>query len=266
MGKEVFKEFLRLMKPSVRKEILIDSQEKLEEAAIYYGLLPFFRNNVKGLSVEEMCAPGMLFGGNFDEGCWEWKGPVIRKRTTAYGKFFKRKAGFVALDLLPDFLNYRRYAYPVKKGGIDEMLLEIIRENDSLTSTELRQLIFGGRKRNWDDLPEIEGNLIINSKNKGLEGPLQRLQMGGWLVISDFEYKKAKNGERYGWGVARYSTPEVVFHDLKEKLERDSTGIKLKENSILSAHSPERSLELLISNKKRINPRVSFENYRFLIK
>lgn len=228
------------MKMCFKPNFRIDSKEKLAEAVEKFQILPFFPNNVRGLSVDEMCAPGMLFGGNYEEGCWEWKGPVIRKHTSAYGKFFRRKAGFVGLELLPDFLNYRRKAYPVKADSTDEMLLEIIRENDSLTSTELKQLIFGGRKRNrWDDLPEIDEIPVMKTKSKSLESPLQRLQMGGWIIISDFEYKKTKRGERYGWGVARYSTPELSF------------GEKIKE---CHGKTPEESLEYIISYMKKILP------------
>lgn len=202
----------------LNKKNIIDSQESLEKAAVTLGILPFFPNNVKGLSVEEMCKPGLLFGGNYDEGCWEWKGPVIRRGTTAYGKFFNRKAGFISLELLPHFLNFRRVAYPIKEASTEEMVLEIIRENDSLTSTELKKLIFSDYERTqWDELPLMKSQTNIEGKRerrKSLEGPLQRLQMGGWIIISDFEYKITKKGERYGWGVARYSTPENVFGDM----------------------------------------------------
>lgn len=218
-------------------KMVIDSKEKLEETVNKFQLLPFFPNDIKGLSIEEMCAPGMLFGGNYEEGAWEWKGPVIRKRESAYGKFFRRKAGFVSLDLLPDFLNYRRHAYPVKPGSIEELLLDIIRENDSLTSTSLKQLIFGNKKRTkWDELPEQQKEPEIKISRKSLESPLQRLQMGGWLIISDFEYKKTRNGDRYGWGVACYSTPEVVFGEL----------IFLRNDK-----SPEDSLKFLIDTMKK---------------
>lgn len=201
------------------KKIVIDSRDKMEEAALYYGALPFFHNTVRGFSVAEMTLPGLLFGGDegFD-GCWEWKGPVIRRKTAAYGKFFKRKAGFVSLDLLPDFLNYRHYKYPVKPDSTDEMILEIIRENDGLTSTDLRKLIngtFGDLKRFPDAMP-TDFEPTVKIKRSSLEGPLQRLQMGGWLIIDDFKYKQSSRGERYGWGVASYSTPELWFGDLPE--------------------------------------------------
>lgn len=154
----------------------------------------------------------MLFGETRDDyGCWEWKGPVIQEQTTAYGKFFNRKAGFVSLDLLPDFLNYRRAAYPVNPDSTERMILDIIRENEGLSSTELKRIIFGipSRKRKPEDL--VEAMEYVRPKRHSIEGPLQRLQMGGWLLIADFEYKLTARGDRYGWGVAVYSTPEIWF-------------------------------------------------------
>lgn len=91
---------------------MIYSRRILEETIERIGLLPFFSNNIPGFSVEEMTEPGLLFGGNDFDGAWEWKGPVIRSINAAYGKFFRRKAGFVSAEVLPDFLNYRRHAYP----------------------------------------------------------------------------------------------------------------------------------------------------------
>lgn len=193
--------------------MVIASRQDMEAAALRFGMLPFFANNIPGFSIEEMAAPGMLFGLRDDkDGCWEWKGPVIRERTTAYGKFFRRKAGFVALELLPDFLNYRRHTYPVKPDSTDEMLLDVIRENEGITSTDLKRLIFGtpNRKRQAEDPVNIMDE-YVPPKRHGLEGPLQRLQMGGRLLITDFVYKRTAGGRRYGWGVARYATPEVWF-------------------------------------------------------
>lgn len=200
--------------------MLIDSLKSLEEATQAYGILPFFPNNIRGFSVQEMTTPHLLFGGNEYEGCWEWKGPVIRKRTTAYGKFFRKKAGFVSLELLPYFLKWRRSLYKYDSGSVDEMIFDIISVNDKMTSTDLRQAIIGKPKRRTEfDLPDLSGSLPLDpAEAKGtkltrhsLEGPLQRLQMGGRLCISDFRYKQTKKGERYGWGVAEYSTPEMLF-------------------------------------------------------
>lgn len=222
--------------------MIIASRAQLEGAALHFGLLPFFRNGIPGFSVEEMSAPGMLFGETSqDEGCWEWKGPVIREQTTAYGKFFNRKAGFVALELLQDFLNYRRNAYPLKRDSTEEMILGIIREHEGLLSTELKRIIFGAspHKRKPEDLAGFMEPVV--KKRHSLEGPLQRLQMGGHLLIADFEYKYTAKGERYGWGVALYSTPEIWF-------ERD-----FKESS----RTPQESFEFLVETLAERLPGVS---------
>lgn len=242
----------------------INSLDSLEEFASTSGLLPFFPSQIRGISIAEKCAPGKLFGGNFDEGCWEWKGPVIRKKTSIYGKFFKRKAGFVSPELICDFINYRRAKYPVKPGSADEMILEIIRENDSLTSTELKKFIFGKEETTlWKEMLEdgflpkkVAGKNKMLSykqnrpKSKSLEGPLQRLQMGGWLLISDFEYKKTRNGERYGWGVARYSTPESFIGDIID----------------LETHkSPEESLDKIVNVMRKKHPLVLKRSWQQLL-
>lgn len=197
------------------------SQADLERAVETYGILPFFRNEVRGLSIEEMSPPSLLFGGNAFDGCWEWKGPVVRKRRSAYGKFFGKKAGFISLTLLPHFINFRRSIFHVPDGSTDEMLLDIISVNDKISSTELRESIFCSdfsKKRTAFDPPSLYNGFSKkinpddkNSSRHSLEGPLQRLQMGAYLCISDFRYKITKRGERYGWGVADYSIPENIF-------------------------------------------------------
>lgn len=216
--------------------MLITSMTELEEAVGRYGILPFFRNNIRGFSVSEITPPGLLFGGNEYEGCWEWKGPVVRRRTTAYGKFFRKKAGFVSKELLPYFLKFRRHNYPLKQDSTDEMIYDIISFNDGMTSTELRRLISGkSSKRSAFDLPELEPMAATEPQRMSrhsIEGPLQRLQMGGRLCISDFTYKITKKGERYGWGVAEYSTPESIL-DIPEI----ETGL-----------SPAECLEYLVDN------------------
>lgn len=47
--------------------------------------------------------------------------------------------------------------------------------------------------------------------NKGFDTIITRLQMQTYLCIADFEYMRDKFGRTYGWGVARYSTPEELF-------------------------------------------------------
>ena len=235
--------------------MIINSMETLEAAAVRYGILPFFRNNIRGFSVAAMTAPGLLFGGNESEGCWEWKGPVVRDRTTAYGKFFRRKAGFVNLELLPYFLKFRRNAYPIKPDSVDEMIYDIISINEKMTSTELRELLVGKpKKRTAFDVPDLDTGFNIEiadrPKRHSFEGPLQRLQMGGFLCISDFTYKITKRGERYGWGVAEYSTPETLFG----------------RNDLVTSLSPEECLDHIIDYVRARYPVATRTQLRQLLK
>ena len=230
---------------------MIASKDQLEKAALKMGMLPFFSNRIAGFSVEEMAAPGMLFGGTGGEyGCWEWKGPVIQEQTLAYGKFFNRKAGFVSLELLPDFLNYRRAVYPVREDSPERMILDIIREHEGVSSTELKRMIFGSpsRRRKPEDLVDILE--YSKPKRHGLEGPLQRLMMGGRLLIADFEYKHTARGDRYGWGVAVYSTPEIWFDRKFDPIDR----------------TPSESFEFLVENLSERLPVVSRDLIAALIK
>ena len=191
---------------------VIDSRESLERAAVEYGILPFFKNPIEGFSVEEMTLPGLLFGGSEGyDGCWEWKGPVIGELTTAYGKFFRRKAGFVALELLPHFLNYRRATYPILPDSTEETVYEIIKSREGASSPELRETVFGS-------LPKSE-----RPRRHALEPALQRLQMGGHILIADFEYKYTRTGERYGWGTAVYSTPEIWLGTAHHSIDATSS-------------------------------------------
>ena len=51
---------------------------------------------------------------------------------------------------------------------------------------------------------------------------MARLQMAGYVVIADFEYKYDCQGNRHGWGVARYTTPEALYgSDIARTPDRD---------------------------------------------
>lgn len=182
---------------------LIDSQEALIETVKELGFLPFFRNNVPGFSLEERAAPSCWF--SYDGGgvwkAWEWKGPVIRRGSFAYGKFFRGKAGFISAEAFLDFANYRRDGYDMDAlydDGLakpaDLELWEILSRAESLSTPELKQLAGYGR-----------------GGKKGYDSIITRLQMRCYAVVSDFDYRTDKYGNRAGWGIARYQTPERRF-------------------------------------------------------
>lgn len=161
------------------------------------GFLPLFRNEIKGFSIEE-CTPSRLWFSDTEPGPWEWKGPVIRMGDCFYGKFFAGKAGFISREWFPVFANYRRDGYDFdalyedgKAARKDKYVYDTVAESGSLLTGELK------KRCNY-----------VKGGNKGFETVITRLQMETYLVVEDFEYMRDKAGNTYGWGVARYSTPE----------------------------------------------------------
>ena len=92
------------------KDFTIRSQKDLEDIALEFGFLPFFNNEIRGFSIEEHTPTSYWFSDE-REGPWEWKGPIAVKGKLVYGKFFRKKAGFVSLKWFSDFANFRRNGY-----------------------------------------------------------------------------------------------------------------------------------------------------------
>lgn len=164
------------------------------------GFLPFFANHIPGFSVEECCPRELWFAEGVD-GPWEWKGPIARSGRCVYGKFFGNKAGFISRKWLPDFANFRRDGYDFDArydDGLaswkDKGVFDTVSEHGALLSKELKD-ICNYRK----------------GGNKGFDTVITRLQMQTYICIADFAYMKDKFGQTYGWGVAKYSTPENQF-------------------------------------------------------
>ena len=169
---------------------------EIEKAVLEVGMLPFFENDISGFSVAEH-TPAELWFNDEQEGPWEWKGPIIQLGHTAYGKFFNRKAGWVALEWLPDLVNLRRATYPLPpedSQAPERLIYEVLCLDRDVLSRDLKR----------------EVGLFGMKLKSTFERYIAQLQMGLWACISDFEYNIDQHGNRYGWGVAEYSTPEVA--------------------------------------------------------
>ncbi len=177
---------------------MITTQKELEEMIQKIGFLPLFKNAVRGLSVEEMCDPAYWFTDQ--EGPWEWKGKIAVSGTCAYGKFFRRSAGFVSLDWWPDFVNYRRDGYDFDsrcdEGLVpypDMTLYNMVQKRKAVTTPDLKALCGYGGKDGF----------------KGFETIMTRLQMQTYVIIRSFPYAMDKHGKEYGWGITQYTIPEL---------------------------------------------------------
>lgn len=181
---------------------MIQSQQQMEKLALEWGFLPFFRNRVEGFSIEEHTPEERWFSPEHP-GPWEWKGPVIGEWRCAYGKFFAGKAGFVSLEWLPDFINWRRSQNPLDKMPPSaQHILQVLVQHESLLSQELKKASGFTLSRRRSP----EGN-----DGSTCDTLIARLEMATYVCIADFEYKVSRSGQSYGWGVARYCTPEAMY-------------------------------------------------------
>lgn len=201
----------------------------LEKKVMEMGFLPFFKNGIPDFSVEKF-TPTELWFSDEEDGPWEWKGPVLRDGNCAYGKLFWKKVGFVSMEWFPDLVNYRRSVYSLNASPLESMgrlIYNTVVEHESLLSKEIKKLCGYKKKQtrksanpfdSWES-KEVKSLYADNEpKKEGFDTVITRLQMGTWLIIADFEYLYNKQGEPYGWGVARYTTPEVLFG--KERIQR----------------------------------------------
>lgn len=230
-----------------RFSIVIERQEQLERLIKEWGFVPFFKNGIKGFSIEEMTPPQLLFGDEMENGPWQWKGPIIGNWESAYGKFFQKKAGYVSLEWLPDFINWRRSLYPLADETLDARHIhEVLVENESMLSKQLK--VASGftlsRKRSMSN-PDNPLMPIVNKKNgMAFDALIAKLQMGTHVCIADFEYLVSRKGETYGWGVARYCTPEAMYPELFPIADK------------VEGRSPEESRQRIVEHLQALFPDV----------
>lgn len=189
---------------------VIRSMEDMAELVRRAGLMPFTRSGIPGFSVGECTAPEMWFAEDTD-GPWEWKGPVIEATGCAYGKLLGGKAAFVTREWYADLANYRR-------NGDD---FEIRFDEGRATLNE---------KRIMDVLancPSMDARTLKREagfvKSSAFDSAIAKLQAQCFVTIVDFDYDYDRFGQRQGWAVTRYATPENYFGEaaIEQMYERD---------------------------------------------
>jgi hypothetical protein len=179
------------------------------EAAMEYinevGFLPLFKNDIPGFSLEERTVPEYWWCDDpvFDP--WIWREIIARDGSIAYGKFFDKKAGFIAKKWFPYFANYRRDGYDFDALWDDEKasvrqkkIMDLFAEehaDDELYSYEIKKNAGFGK----------------TGGEKNFEGTITELQMRMYLCMKDFRKRRNKSGQEYGWNVAVYATPEHLY-------------------------------------------------------
>ncbi len=216
-----------------------DVMSKIDEI----GFLPLFAGEIKGLSIEEHTPRELWFADNVD-GPWEWKGPIVRTGEYGYAKYFRNKAVFVSRQWLPRLINIRRDGKPL--GYDEERVLKAIEANESMLSTEIREECgFGPHGATAAERALMANIDAGNSTRMSLDTVLTRLQMKGRIVVSDFVYDIGKNGKPYGWGKARYSTPEILYADWFKLPDESPETSRAEVTAHLQKLSPETDMKIL---------------------
>ena len=134
-----------------------------------------------------------------------------REGHCAYGKFF------VSREWLPDLANCRR-SRPLAPNedatALDDVVLQTILAEGTATVRELRRMLGFARGRGKRAAADPTSEVAEEGKIP-LDPILTRLQMEKRLVIADFEYSIDRHDNRYGWGIARYTTPETLYGPLR---------------------------------------------------
>ena len=218
---------------------MIWSRGDLETYIEEHGIVPFFRCGAGWRTIEDMTPADIWFVKGV-EGPWDWKGPIAMSGKAAYGKFILRTmAAFVRKDLFWHLMNYRRSKYQMTPDM--QEILRTIEANESLLSTEVRDMCGYGKAES-----RVEMLFSDRPAKKGFDGIINKLQYGTYIVIEDFEYKHDKKGRPYGWGIARYTTPEIKYAGEIEK----------------PRISPEESLRYIVEEVVRTTEGVTEEEIR----
>lgn len=175
------------------------------------GFLPLFANKIIGFSVEEHVSPDYWWTGDAEQDPWEWREIIAAGHEVAYGKFFDKKAGFISLEWLPYFVNYRRDGYDFDSAWEDSLVSR--REKlimDILTDTDSEgELVWTDKQILSTDLKRIAG--FGKNGEKNFPGITTDLMMKTYLVTTDFRRRVNKKGSEYGMTVSVLTPPEAIW-------------------------------------------------------
>ena len=220
----------------------LKNDKELIEYVNKVGFLPLFKNSVPGFSVEEHTVSDYWWSGDAVRDPWEWRRTVSESGKVAYGKFFGNKAGFISLEYLPYFANWRREGYDFDALWDDgkartrwKKVMDLFTDGGEFYSYEIKRLAGFGK----------EGE-------KNFDGVLTELQMKTYLVVKDFRQRVNRAGEGYGWHVAVYATPESMWgYDL---LSREYEA------------EPEASREVIYDRLRELCPAATEKQIKTLLK
>ena len=175
------------------------------------GFLPLFSGEVEGFSAEEHVSPNFWWTGDPDQDPWEWRELIAREGEVAYGKFFGGRAGFISLEWLPRFANFRRNGFDFDsrwEEGLANRREKLIMDQFMEPSPD-GDIIWKDKEILTTDLKRICG--FGKGGEKNFPGITTGLMMQTYLVITDFRRRVSKKGQEYGMPVSIMQPPERVW-------------------------------------------------------
>lgn len=206
----------------------IKTCEELSDYINEIGFLPFFKNNIKGFSVEEITAADSWWCGRPEEDPWAWREIIAGEGRIAYGKLYNNKAGFVSREWYPYLASYRRDGYDFDSRYEDglasrrtKLIIEVLEQQEMLLSYDIKTAAGFGK-----------------GGEKGFEGALANLQMLTYIIVRGFQRRTNKQNEEFGWPVSLYSLSEKLFgeehvrsaYQLSAKEAKEKIVAKIKSN------------------------------------
>ncbi|MBR2284856.1 MAG: hypothetical protein IJ874_10650 [Ruminococcus sp.] len=175
------------------------------------GFLPLFANEIPGFSAEEHVSPDYWWTGSREQDPWEWREIIAASHQAAYGKFFDKKAGFISMEWLPYFANFRRNGYDFDSAWEDgrvtrreKLIMDILTDTDSGGD-----IVWTDKQILTTDLKRLAG--FGKGGEKNFPGITTELMMKLFLVTADFHRRRNKRGDEYGMAVSVLLPPEAVW-------------------------------------------------------
>lgn len=164
------------------------------------GLLPLFRSEVPGFSVQDI-TPEEAWFQEPEHDPWRWRAQIAEKGEFIYAKMISGKAAFATPEWYAHLANHRRggmgFDERYESGVVSykqKRIVEALRKSGALLSSELRRQCGFGK-----------------GGEKGFSSAIIALQMSCDLVVDGFGFKLDRWGRPYGWSVTRYALAEARF-------------------------------------------------------
>lgn len=213
----------------------IKTFDELSDFIDEIGFLPFFKNHIKGFSVEEITAADCWWCGIPEEDPWLWREIIAEAGRIAYGKLFCNRAGFVSREWYPYLASYRRDGYDFDSRYEDglisrraKLVMDVLEREEEMMSNELKAAAGFGK-----------------GGEKGFEGTITNLQMLTYIAVKRFQRRRNKKNKEYGWSIAVYTTSEALFGEEHVRSAYSLGTLEAKSKIIdkIRKHYPEASVD-----------------------